>query len=182
MRESPPQPAPQPGPTLEERKQQALALWSGLTLGSKVLLVGGSVGVVLTFLPIFTASSTVMGISSSGSAAAFDGWQGKLGLLGFLGSAFFGWYLCRSPKPSNFKNLLYAALGCAALAGLMSLWVFWDVSRVPSVQAELKELAKEVGKAVKASSGVTLVAYLYLAAGLAVLAGGALRAKEEKLF
>lgn len=168
-----------PGISFEQHKQQALALWSGLSLGGKILLVAGVAGTVLTFLPVYSVSTTIFGSSSSISVAAFDGWQGKLGLLGFLGSAFFAWYLSRQPRPANFKNMLYVVLGCAAIAGLMTLWTFWDLSRGPTFNA--KANAKELADKIQSSAGMTFLAYLYLLAGLAALAGGGLRAMEENL-
>lgn len=166
--------------SFEQRKQQALAVWSGLSLGGKVLLLAGVAGTVLTFLPVYSVSTTIFGSSSHLSVAAFDGWQGKVGLLGFLGCAFFGWYLSRQPRPANFKNLLYATLGCAAIAGLMTLSTFWDLSRGPSVNVS-GTAGNELGDKIKSSAGMTFLAYLYLLSGLAALAGGGLRAMEEKL-
>jgi hypothetical protein len=166
--------------SFEQHKQQALAVWSSLSLGGKVLLVAGVAGTILTFLPAYSVSMNIFGSSSHFSVAPFDGWQGKVGLFGFLGSAFFAWCLSRQPRPAGFKNMLYLALGCAAIAGLMTLSTFWDLSRGPSVTGS-GTAGKELGDKIKSSAGMTFLAYLYLLAGLAALAGGGLRAMEEKL-
>lgn len=161
------------GSSPPQKKFDFAAWWASLGLSGKLLAGGGLAGIIFSFLPAMSVSVSGGGLSMSESVLVIRPWQGKLGFLGFAGCLVLA-YLMYQPVPSPKKrNQLFILLGCAGVAVLMTLWLFFDVVRAGS------DLSSEL---VKASTSTGIGMYLTFLAAIAVGAGAGLKAKEEKLF
>ncbi|MBY0228016.1 MAG: hypothetical protein K2W96_01920 [Gemmataceae bacterium] len=151
----------------------APAIFQRWGISGMLLAIGGLVGLIVCFLPavtisIFGASATVMVV---------QGWQGKLGLLAYIAAIVFA-FLLYPPGGPRKNPLTWAAVGAGGLAVLMALLMFIEVNNITSGSA----VPGAAGAMLKAGGSVGIGTYLnFLTAG-AVLAGGILKAREERLF
>lgn len=159
-------PKPTPKESLKDLQKQGQQIWSGLSLGGKILLAAGAVGALASFLPYYSASGSIAGKAISSSSNALEAWQGVVGLLAFIAAALGVVLLMK--QSANRRNLLYGTLGAAGLALLMAIWIFAQTGSSVSMAG--------------LSAGRAFGGYLHLLAGLACAAGAGLMAKEDKLF
>lgn len=149
------------------------AWWANLGLSGKLLACGGLAGVLCAFLPAMSVSVSGGGLNVSESVMVVRPWQGKLGLLGFAGCLVIAFLLYQSPPSPKKRQLLLGLLGCAGVAVLMTVWLFFDVLSAGSHTQAMFASAST-------STGIGM--YLTVLAAIAVGAGAGMKAKEEKLF
>ena len=179
---------PNPGPA------PAPPWFTRLGLSGKLLAAGGLVGVVAAFLPLASVSvemggpggadsfnpfamlagaqgTSVTGMSFQKTVMVVDNWRGKLGLLAYLAALILAVVLY-PPNGLGRKTLAWAGAGAGLLAGVLAVWLL--VLALDSGSADLMGMGR-----IKSTVGVG--AFVNLAAGAAVAAGGFLKAREEKL-
>ena len=150
-----------------------------LGLSGKILAIGGLVGVIAVFFPLLsmsmqiqaTGSANVPAISSSQSVMVVGDFRGVLCLLGYLAAISLS-VLLYQPKGLGRKSLGWAAAGVGGFIVLLALWLLVSAMNGSAGMSLF-------GSSLKISVGIGAI--LNLLAGLAVAAGGVLKAREEKL-
>ncbi len=166
------------GKSASELQSMGKNFLARLTLPGKLLLAGSLIGFVACFLPFFSVSVSgntgPINLKMSQSAMALEAWQGIIALLTFGGCAVLSYLLFGEKPHANQRELMFATLGCAAVALVMTLWLFFQTSGGTNVSMEIP--------IPKVSAGRSIGAYLMLVgAGLAVV-GSIMKAKEDRLF
>jgi len=134
----------------------------------KILLGAAAMGLISLFLPAVTVSF----LGTSQSVNGFSAWQGKLGLVAYLGvGVLAGLILKKDFAP--VRNQLLACLITAGVALVLAVWLMLAVGRAP-VSAGLPD----VGLSVSTGFG----AYLNILASLVLVGGATIQAKRAKLF
>lgn len=164
--------------------------FSRLGLSGMLLLFGGVAGLISMALPLISVSMEMgsgmgnamemlggkaagmgMNFNVSKSVKVIENWRGVICLLGYLGAIVLSFVLFQV-KPVNPRTLFWSGLAVGGLITLFAVWLLilsMDTGKIG---------AQGVGM-IKASMGLGV--FLNLLAGLAVLAGGFMKAKEEKL-
>jgi len=141
-----------------------------LGTSGKLLLGAATVGVISCFLPVATMTFESFGQKASQSAIVIKDWRGVITLLGYLAVVGLVYVLYLTDQRAG-KELTWATLGVGALVALLALWLLLSYAG--------GETSLGFAKAkLSAGSG----AFLNLLAGLTVVVGGGLKAREEKLF
>jgi hypothetical protein len=134
----------------------------------KIVIGAAAVGFLSLFMP--AVNVTVLGISQSVSVIA--GWEGKLGLLAYIAvGVLAGITLKKNPEAERGKIL--ACLITAGVAALLSVFLFFDVSRGSSGLS-----APGMGVGISTGFGT----YLNILASLVLAGGAAILAKRAKVF
>jgi len=120
---------------------------------------------------VVTMSIEMFGQKSSQSAMVIKDWRGVVTLIGYLSVVGLVYVLYLSGQRVA-RELNWATLGVGALVTLLALWLLIYYSGGGAGMAGFAQM--------KVSAGIG--AFLNVLAGLAVVAGGALKAREEKLF
>lgn len=149
MSDLPEAPPPAPSPTES-------FLTKLLPLAPIILLSAAGLGLISAFLPGITI--TIPGLGSA-SAAVYQGWQGKFGLLGYIAVGIMVGLTMAKTLPLT-KGLLLAILITSGVVLLLALLLLLEVL----------------------GHGVGFGSITNLFAGLGLAAGAALLAKQEKLF
>jgi len=163
----------QPGQS-NQQVQQAKQMWSNLTRGRQIALAAAVVGVIVSFLPWYSASASYLGQSVSSSVNGWSSW-GYLAILGFIVAAvvvllpLFGRSvrgIIPSLPPTMTDARLVMGAGGVALVGalLYLLTANKDSVNVPGV-----------------SVGPSFGVYIALVCGAAIAAGGYLMQTEPDL-
>jgi hypothetical protein len=174
--EAPPPPQPQLHP---------LQAWlARLGLSGKLLAIGGLVGLIAVFLPLVSMSfqmptsaganafggkggANLAAVSTSQTVMVVRDFRGVLCLLGYL-AALALTYVLYAPTGLNPKTFGWVGVGVGALVALLALWLLVGAL---SGSGSLGGFQISVG----------IGAILNLLAAATVAAGGALKAREEKL-
>jgi hypothetical protein len=157
-----------------------------LGLSGKLLAGGALVGVLAVFLPLLSMSmempsgANVFGgkganVAASGlskSVLVIENWRGVICLLGYLASLGLT-YVLYLPNGLSQKTLGWAGAGVGGLVALLALWLLILAFNGSSSMSGF-------GASFKVSVGIGAILNL-LAAGT-VVAGGVIKAREEKLF
>lgn len=147
----------------------AANLLAKLTLADKVIGSAAVLGIISTFLPAVSVTVELFGEKSTTSASVIGDWRGKLGLLCFLAAGTILFLMIQKIVPVT-KNLLYGLLAACGVSALMGILLLIGASSSTSnVPTALFKVSVSIG------------AYLFLLCGLAMAAGGFLKAKEQKL-
>jgi hypothetical protein len=162
---------------------QPLQAWlARLGLSGKLLAIGGLVGFIAVFLPLVSMSFQVPtgGTSVFGSKGGVNlpavsqtvrvvqDFRGILCLVGYVAALALA-YVLYAPTGLNPKTFGWAGVGVGAVVTLLALWLL------------LGALGGS-GSLGGFSISVGFGAILNLLAAVVVAAGGALKAREEKLF
>ena len=162
---------------------QPLQAWlARLGLSGKLLAIGGLVGVIVVFLPLLTVSVqmptfggktgvNLPAVSSSQSVMVVRDWRGVLCLVGYLAALALAFVLY-PPNGLQQKALGWAGVGVGAFIALFALWL---------LILALNGSSGTMGFGGSFQITVGIGAILNLLAGAAVVAGGFLKAREEKL-
>src|SRR5262249_6130582 len=166
-----------------------------LGLSGKLLAVGGLVGVVAVFLPLLSMSMQMptpgagnvfgdkagVNFSTSGvnlstvgvsrSVTVAQDWRGVICLVGYL-AALALTYVLYLPGGLSQKSLGWAGAGVGVLVALLALWL---------LAAALSGTSSLNGFGVGLQVSVGFGTILNLLAAGTVVAGGFLKAREEKL-
>ncbi len=157
-------PGPVPAPTQPR--------FARLGLSGKLLALGGAVGVIAAFLPLVSVSVQLMGLMSANKTAMVVGdWRGMVGLVGYLAALILAFVLY-PPNGLTQKALAWAGVGAGLLVAVLAIWLL--VLATDTGGADMMGMGS-----VKASPGFG--AFINVLAGAAVLVGGLLKAREEKL-
>ncbi len=170
-----------------------------LGLSGKLLLIGGLIGIIVSFLPLVSVSIEMRepgvedlfrmlgGLNNGGGQLAMNvnetvtivkHWRGKVGLACYLAALLLPFVLY-PPNGLVLKALSWAVVGASLLAIILAVWLL-VLARDATGSTLITEGAARVPMAnVKVTTGVG--AYLNILAALVVLAGGFLKAREEKL-
>jgi len=171
-------PAPPPQPRL-----QPLQGWlARLGLSGKLLAIGGLVGVIAVFLPLVSIQMQTPGFGGRGGVSVppvsmnqtilvIRDFRGMICLVGYLAALALA-YVLYAPARLNPKTFGWAGVGVGAVVALLALWLLLGTfSGSGSLGGFGGGLSISVG----------FGAILNLLAAAAVAAGGALKAREEKL-
>jgi len=143
-----------------------------MSLADKIIGGAAAMGIISTFLPAVSITVEFLGQKKSQSISVIGDWRGKVGLLCFLAAVTLLILLIQKGTAAS-KNLLYGLLGVCALAALMGIFLLFGASStVSEVPAAMREMVK---------GGTSFGTYLFLLCGLAMAAGGFLKAKDQKL-
>jgi hypothetical protein len=160
-----------------------------LGLSGKLLAIGGLVGVIAVFLPLFSISMqtpTLSGahgfagksgvslpaVSASQSVMVVRDWRGVLCLVGYLATLALAFVLY-PPNGLSQKALGWAGVGVGAFIALLALWLLiLALSGGPGIGG--------FGSFFQVTVGIGAI--FNLLAGATVAAGGFLKAREEALF
>jgi hypothetical protein len=159
-----------------------------LGLSGKILAIGGLVGVIAVFLPLFTMSIQLQtpgganlfggkgavnlpAVGASQSVLVIGDFRGILCLLGYL-ATLAGTFILYPPNGLSQKNLSWAGAGVGGFLALLALWLLVTAFNGSAALAGFGGFQVSVG----------IGAILNLLAAAAVTAGGVLKAREEKLF
>jgi hypothetical protein len=138
---------------LEEKIQQAQGY------AEKIMAVAAAVGFIACFLPAL--SLELFGVSAS--AKVIEDWRGKLDFVGYIAVGVMALQMMKhSAVPAPRKKVM----ACLIVSALVALLAIWLPLSIPSMEG--------------ASKGFGL--WVNILAGLALLAGSALKAKQAKLF
>lgn len=166
-------------------------LFARLGISGKLLLIGGLAGIIVAFLPLVSVSLQMQipgggdpfgmlgGLGGGGqptvsvakTVMVFEDWRGKVGLVGYLAAVVLTFVLY-PPSVLGKKALSWAAVCAGLLAAMLAIWLL--VLALDTGRADLFWMGS-----VKATPGVG--AFLNVVTGLMVVAGGFLKAREEKL-
>jgi hypothetical protein len=166
-------------------------LFARLGLSGNLLLIGGLAGIVVAFLPLVSVSLQMQGpggadlfgmlggrggggqpaVSVTKTTMVLEDWRGKVGLVGYLVALIFAFVLY-PPNGLGQKALSWVAVGAGLLAAVLAIWLL--VLALDTGRADLFGMGS-----VKATTGFG--AFLNVVTGLMVVAGGFLKAREEKL-
>jgi hypothetical protein len=164
-------------------QSQPLQAWlARLGLSGKILAIGGLIGVIAVFLPLVSiqmqagdaslfggkAGASLPTVSTSQSVMVLRDMRGVICLVGYLAALALSFVLY-APASLNAKSLAWAGVGVGAIITLLALWL---VLGTLSGSGSIGGLSISVG----------FGAILNLLAAAALLAGGVLKAREEKLF
>ncbi|MBA4064323.1 MAG: hypothetical protein C0501_11545 [Isosphaera sp.] len=130
----------------------------------KVMIGAAVLGLVAVFLPAVTVSIAALNVSESVSAV--QAWQGKLGLVAYVGVGVLAGLMLKGPAARP------KVLACVIAAGVALVLAVWLLVSAGNVAGSM------MGAAVKTGFGV----YVNVLAAAALAAGAALLAKREKLF
>jgi hypothetical protein len=170
---------------------QPIQAWlARLGISGKLLAIGGLVGVIAVFLPLFSMSMQMQlpggaslfggkgavnlpalpAVSSSQSVMVIRTWQGVLCLVGYLAAVALAFVLY-PPNGLGQKALGWAGLGVGALIALLALWLLLSALNGSGGLAGFGGIQITIG----------IGAILNLLAAAAVATGGFLKVREEKL-
>jgi hypothetical protein len=144
-----------------------------LGTSGRLLVFGSAIGLFAMFLPVAHVSMQMggpEGMRADNSAMVASNWKGALCLLGYGALLAMSFMI----YPSSKSNGLTGATACiGVLVALFGLWLLVAVFNSGGVDM--------MGfGSVRVTPGIG--ALLNPAAGMAVAAGGLLKAREEKLF
>jgi hypothetical protein len=171
------------GPRPQPEVPPIQAWLARLGLSGKLLAIGGLVGVIAVFLPLLSVSMQIQApgdarggvnfpsISSSQTVMVVGNWRGVLCLVGYLAAISLSVVLY-PPKGLAQKTLGWAGVGVGGFIVLLALWLL-----VSAINGSAGMSA--FGSSLKISVGIGAI--FNLLAGLAVAAGGVLKAREENL-
>ncbi len=150
----------------------AANLIAKLTLADKVIGSAAVVGIISTFLPAVSVTAELFGEKRSNSVSVIGDWRGKLGLLCFLAAGVLLFLMIQKGVAAS-KNLLPGLLAACGLAALLGIFLLFGASNsLSDVPAAMRQMVK---------ASVSFGTYLFLLCGLAMGAGGFLKAKEQKM-
>jgi hypothetical protein len=181
-------PSSAPAPLAQGQVQPLQAWLARLGLSGKILAIGGLVGIVAVFLPLLSMSMQMPdfgganpfggkggvklpAVSTSRSIMVISDGRGVLCLVGYLATLALAFVL----YPANglrMRNLGWAGLGVGGFLALMALWLLAAAFNGSGALSGFGSFQVSVG----------IGAILNLLAAAAVIAGGFLKAREEKLF
>ncbi len=175
-----------PSPTAQLQPFQA---WlARLGLSGKVLAIGGLVGIIAVFLPLFSVSMQTPNfagaspfggksgvnlpvLNTSQSVIVLRDARGILCLLGYFAALALAFVLYPTGGLRQ-KPLAWVGAGVGGFITLLALWLFI---------AAANSSAGFSGFGASIQSSIGIGAILNLLAGAAVATGGLLKAREEKL-
>jgi hypothetical protein len=174
-------PSPAPAPTQP--------WFARLGLSGKLLAIGGLAGIIVAFLPLVSVSIQMQGpggnpfgmpggvgtkqpmVSVNKTVMVVEDWRGKVGLVGYLAALIFAFVLY-PPNGLSQKALSWAGVGAGLLVAVLAIWLL--VLALDTGSTDMMGMGS-----VKATTGIG--AFLNVLSGVVVVAGGFLKAREEKL-
>jgi hypothetical protein len=180
-------PSPVSAPVAPAQVQPLQAFLARLGLSGKLLAIGGLVGLVAVFLPLWSMSMhmpanpfggktgvNLPGLNTSQSVRVLviGDFRGVLCLLGYLGAIALAVVLYL-PNKLEMKALNWAVLGLGGFLTLLALWL---------LVTALNGSATLAGFGASIQTSVGLGAILNLLCAATIAAAGFLKAREEKLF
>ncbi len=165
-----------------------------LGLSGKLMAIGGLAGIIVAFLPFMSVSVQMEGagdpfgmlggrgggnqptisitsMSVNETAMVVENWRGMVGLVGYL-AAFVLAFVLYPPNGLGQKALCWRGVGVGLLVAVLAIWLL--VLALDTGSADLMGMGS-------VKSTVRIGAFLNVLTGVAVVAGGFLKAREEKL-
>lgn len=163
-----------------------------LGLSGKLMAIGGLAGIIVAFLPFMSVSVQMEGdpfgmlggqgggnqptisitpMSVNQTAMVVENWRGMIGLVGYL-AAFVLAFVLYPPNGLGQKALCWRGVGVGLLVAVLAIWLL--VLALDTGSADLMGMGS-------VKSTVRIGAFLNVLTGVAVVAGGFLKAREEKL-
>lgn len=170
--------SPAPRPSSSRSSGGGGGDWFGrLGISGKLLFIGSIVGVISCLLPAISASVNIMGVSKSNSDMVIEKWPGILGFLGFGGCIALA-FLMYKPGGQSLPGLGWLPL---AITGAVTLFALINlIAKMGDVSDAKALMGGGFGGAVNVSVGIG--SYVFLLSAGAALAGGIMKAKEDKVF
>jgi hypothetical protein len=143
-----------------------------------VLGISAVLGIIATLLPVVSVSmkadtpGLAITVQGGGSTLGVQTWQGVICLIGYLGAAVLT-FLLYQPNRSTPKELNWVPIAVGGLVTILALWLLINAFRASTSVG---------GLGMNVTVSPSFGAFLNLLTALGVTAGGALKAREEKLF